>query len=196
MKGAVRTSRILKAAGLVSLGLLLLIAPACTKKPPTPPPAEEKPAPTPTPTPLPQETVTEAAPPAVVEPTEKAEDLDDVMRRQNQNKEFLKTVYFDFDKSEIRDDQAAVLKSNADWMKTNAKFKVLIEGHCDERGTIDYNLALGEKRAGRVKQYLADLGIPGDRMRTISYGKERPADPGHDEAAWAKNRRAEFVLEK
>ena len=185
----------------VVLGLCLLLTivtvSSCKKKipPPAPPPAPvEKPAPPPPPTPT--EKVEEEAPKPIEEPKETESEIDDTIRRQNQNHEFLKTVYFDFDKSEIRDDQVAILRANAAWLKANPKFKVLIEGHCDERGTIEYNLALGDKRAKRVRSYLVDLGIPEARMRTISYGKERPVDPGHDEEAWAKNRRAEFVLEK
>jgi len=110
----------------------------------------------------------------------------------------LKTVYFDYDKSEIRPDQRPTLQANADRLKTDplSKFKVVIEGHCDERNTNEYNMALGDKRANAVKQYLIGLGVPAARLRTISYGEERPADPGHNEEAWARNRRCEFVLEE
>lgn len=183
--------------GLIAV-LTLLTLVSCKKKlaqaPPPPPPAPERPA-APA-TPPSSERVEEAPPRASEEPKETAIDLDETMRRQNQNKEFLKTVYFDFDKSEIREDQSAILRANAAWMKANPRFRVLIAGHCDERGTIEYNLALGERRAKQVRAYLEDLGIPEDRMRKITYGKERPADPGKDEEAYAKNRRAEFTLEK
>ena len=110
----------------------------------------------------------------------------------------LKAVYFDFDKSEIRPDQRPTLQTNADKLKLDplSKFHVLIEGHCDERNTNEYNMTLGDKRANAVKQYLIGLGVPAARLRTISYGEERPADPGHNEEAWAKNRRCEFVLEE
>jgi len=110
----------------------------------------------------------------------------------------LKAVYFDFNKSDIRPDQRPTLQANADKLKANplSGFKVLIEGHCDERNTNEYNLALGDRRANAVKQYLMTLGVPAARLRTISYGEERPADPGHNEEAWAKNRRSEFVLEE
>ena len=79
-------------------------------------------------------------------------------------------------------------------LKRNPSWVVTIEGHCDERGTAEYNLALGERRANAARAYLVSLGIPADRLRTISYGKEFPFDPGHDEAAWARNRRAHFVV--
>ncbi len=92
------------------------------------------------------------------------------------------------------DSQAqAILKSKAEWMRSNSE-TVTIEGHCDERGTSEYNLALGEKRAQSAKKFLTNLGIAGSRMNTVSYGKERPLDPGHSEAAWARNRRAHFEL--
>jgi peptidoglycan-associated lipoprotein len=77
----------------------------------------------------------------------------------------------------------------------NSQEKIVIEGHCDERGTAEYNIALGERRAKSVKRYLINLGVDSSQLSTISYGEERPADPGHNEAAWAKNRRAEFVIQ-
>ncbi|MCC6962840.1 MAG: peptidoglycan-associated lipoprotein Pal [candidate division Zixibacteria bacterium] len=103
------------------------------------------------------------------------------------------TIYFDFDKYNLRDDAKNGLRQNFERMKANPQAKVLIEGHCDERGTVEYNLALGERRARSAMEYLASLGIPRDRMSIISYGKERPAVLGSSEDAWAKNRRAEFV---
>jgi len=106
----------------------------------------------------------------------------------------LKDIHFDFDKYEVRRGDEEILKENAAWLKKNPKTKIQIEGHCDERGTSDYNLALGERRANHIKQYLVSLGIASDRMSTISYGEERPLDPGHNEEAWAKNRRAHIVV--
>ncbi len=105
----------------------------------------------------------------------------------------LVTIYFDFDKSNIRDDQRSGLRSNYEFLKANSDVRVLIEGHCDERGTVEYNLALGERRARAAMDYLASLGISRDRLSIISYGKERPAVLGSDESAWSMNRRAEFV---
>jgi len=106
----------------------------------------------------------------------------------------LKDIYFEFDKYDIRPKDEEVLKGNAAWLKKNPNAKVQIEGHCDERGTVEYNLALGERRANYTKKYLVSLGIAPDRISTISYGKERPLDPGHNEEAWAKNRRAHIVV--
>ncbi|MCI0404955.1 MAG: peptidoglycan-associated lipoprotein Pal [candidate division Zixibacteria bacterium] len=102
-------------------------------------------------------------------------------------------IYFDFDRYYIRDDAKAALENNARVLKGNANMRILIEGHCDERGTVEYNLALGERRAAAARQYLMDLGIEGSRISTISYGKERPVAFGHDESSWQQNRRDEFV---
>lgn len=104
----------------------------------------------------------------------------------------LQTVYFDYDSSALRSDALQVLTQNADKIKQAPGIFVQIEGHCDERGTQDYNFALGEKRALSVRDHLIRLGVDGSRLITISYGEEDPVDPGHNEAAWAKNRRAEF----
>jgi len=106
----------------------------------------------------------------------------------------LKDVYFDYDRYEIRPQDAEILKDNADLLKRFPKVKVQIEGHCDERGTIEYNLALGERRAGSARDYLLSLGISPDRVSIISYGEERQVDPGHDEEAWSKNRRAHTII--
>ena len=105
----------------------------------------------------------------------------------------LNTVYFDYDKSTLSSSSRDALKGNADWMKSNSKVSVQIEGHTDSRGSIEYNLALGERRANSVKAYLQSLGISASRLKTISYGKERPLMSGESEDAWAKNRRANFV---
>ena len=106
----------------------------------------------------------------------------------------LKDIYFDFDKYEVRSGEAEILKENAAILKKYPSAKIQIEGHCDERGTIEYNLALGERRANSVKKYLISLGIPENRISTISYGEEKPLDPRHTEDAWAKNRRAHTIV--
>jgi len=106
----------------------------------------------------------------------------------------LKDVFFDFDKSNIKDDQKAALNDNIAWMKSNGNGKITIEGHCDERGTVEYNLALGERRAKATKDYMVAAGIAADRIAVISYGKERPFVLGHDEAAWKWNRRSHYVI--
>jgi len=103
-------------------------------------------------------------------------------------------VYFDFDKSVLKLEAQALLKKKAEWLKANPNAKLLIEGNCDERGTAEYNLALGERRAESAKKFLADLGIDAKRISTISYGEERPMDPRHTEQAWAKNRNDGFVI--
>ncbi len=108
----------------------------------------------------------------------------------------LQTVYFDFDSYVLSAEARDILKKNAEWMLQNATVKVQIQGNCDERGSAEYNLALGENRAKSAVKYLETLGIPSSRLSYISYGKEKPADPGHDDAAWAKNRRDDFALIK
>ena len=139
------------------------------------PPAPAPPPPAPTPAPV-------VAPPAPETPDE--------MNRNG----YLKDVFFDFDRYEIRADQRDPLSANAGWLTRNPEVQVTIEGHCDERGTRGYNLALGERRANAAKDYLVRTGVDAGRITTISYGKDRPFDPGHDETAWAKNRRAHFVV--
>ena len=106
----------------------------------------------------------------------------------------LLPVYFDFDKSNIRADQRDRIEKNALFLKENNEVRVRIEGNCDERGTNEYNMALGERRALSAKKYLVNLGIHEDRMHTISYGEEKPLLHGHDEYSWAQNRRDDFVL--
>jgi peptidoglycan-associated lipoprotein len=105
-------------------------------------------------------------------------------------------IFFAFDKYNLTSESKGTLEQNAGELKRASQSRITIEGHCDERGTKSYNLALGEKRAKAAKDYLVALGINGSRITIVSYGKERPFDPGHDEAAWAKNRRAHFVLKK
>ncbi len=106
----------------------------------------------------------------------------------------LKDIHFDFDKYDIRPGDAAILKGNADLLKKYHNVKIQLEGHCDERGTVEYNLALGERRANSTRNYLVSIGVSPERISTISYGKERPLDPAHNEAAWAKNRRAHTII--
>ena len=107
----------------------------------------------------------------------------------------LERIYFQFDKSDLSDTARRTLRRNADWLNNNPSFRVIVEGHCDERGTIEYNLALGQRRANTVREYLVNLDIPANRLRIVSFGEERPAQLGHDDSAWSMNRRAEFVVE-
>ena len=103
------------------------------------------------------------------------------------------TVYFDYDSAQINESERSKIESVASSMKSGSS-QVIVEGHCDERGSAEYNLALGERRSLAVRAYLIGLGVDGARVQTKSYGEEKPVDPGHDESAWSKNRRAEFVV--
>lgn len=165
---------------ILALALALVVAPGCKKKAPkeTPPPvAVESPI-------APVET------PAEVDP--------DAERRAEEERDLalIQTVYFEFDKAEIRSDGREAIRNNAELMRKWESWTVSIEGHCDERGTNEYNLALGERRARSAQRALEAEGIASSRVRTISYGKERPADPGHTETSWARNRRAEFRIDR
>ncbi len=104
-------------------------------------------------------------------------------------------IYFEFDSAALLAEAQAILKEKAEWLRNNSDVTATIEGHCDERGTNEYNLALGDRRAASAKTFLMDLGIAGARLNSISYGEERPLDPGHNEEAWAKNRRGHFIID-
>ncbi len=106
----------------------------------------------------------------------------------------LRTIYFDFNTATLREDSREALEENAKFLTSNANVKVQIEGHCDERGGVQYNIALGEKRASVTKQYLMSRGVSSSQLSTISIGKERPIAFGHDESAWSRNRRSNFVI--
>ncbi len=177
--------------------LFLLVAVACGgKNPPvarpTPPPPDAPSGVAAARPPAPPEPVAE---PLVIPPEPIREEgissasLDDLNRASP-----LKPLFFEYDSSEITAAGQAALDENAQVLKRYPTWTVTIEGHCDERGTAEYNLALGERRAVAARTYLVSVAIPGDRLRLVSYGKEFPFDPGHDEAAYAKNRRAHFVI--
>jgi peptidoglycan-associated lipoprotein len=108
----------------------------------------------------------------------------------------LETVYFDYNQYVVREDEKEKMVKNAEWLKANPRVKIVLAGHCDDRGTAEYNLALGQKRAEAAKAFLLGLGIAENRLQTISYGLERPAEKGRNEEAWAKNRRGEFTPAK
>jgi peptidoglycan-associated lipoprotein len=114
----------------------------------------------------------------------------------NQDRFVNEDVYYAYDSSALDASAQGVLKSKADFMRTNSNAAVTIEGHCDERGTSEYNMALGQKRADSAKKFMINLGVPASKMNTVSFGKERAIDPGHSEAAWSKNRRAHFALQQ
>lgn len=187
------------AARRVALAVLMTAAVgagACAKKEPPvarpmppPPPMASAEAPRPTP---PEAPVSEPAPVPPVPVTDDAigsKSLDDINRDSP-----LKPLFYGLDQSEVDAVGQQLLQANADILKKYGTWQVTIEGHCDERGTAEYNLALGERRAVAARNYLVSLGIAADRIKTVSYGKEFPFDPAHTEAAWAKNRRAHFVV--
>jgi peptidoglycan-associated lipoprotein len=117
-------------------------------------------------------------------------------QERQQEKEIFENenIYFDFDQSVLTVEARGVLERKASWLLSNADVSITIEGHCDERGTAEYNIALGERRARSAMDFLGDMGIESSRMRMVSYGEEKPLDSGHDECSWAKNRRAKFVI--
>jgi peptidoglycan-associated lipoprotein len=108
----------------------------------------------------------------------------------------LTDIHFEFDQSSLSDEAKSILERNATWLQSHRDTNVLVEGHCDERGTVEYNLALGERRAEAARDYLVSLGVSASRLRTSSFGKEKPLDPASNEAAWARNRRAHFAVSR
>ena len=188
----VQRSRSLLVAALTGA----VLAAACAKKqppvarptPPPPPPVTEpldRPPEPPTPVVEPMPVPPEPVP----EEDLNSKDLDSLNRDSP-----LRPIFFRFDSQEIGEEARVILDANADVLRRYPSWVVTIEGHCDERGTAEYNLALGERRALAARNYLVQVGLSADRLRTVSYGKEFPFDPGHDEAAWLKNRRAHFVI--
>jgi len=171
---------------LLSLSLILTFT-ACGKKaakvaPPTQEPVVEK---------------VEEPTTRVEKPVLSEEELFQQKSLEELNKDqVLKRINFDFDKYDIREDMKPLLQANANWLLKFATVQILIEGHCDERGTIEYNIALGEKRAEAAKNYLASLGMNPAKIKIISYGKSKPLVQGVDEASYFQNRRAEFVITK
>ena len=182
--------RVPSGALVMSLICLALLLTGCPKRPmvpqvaapaPTPPAAATAPAPAPLPpaaTPVPAPT----PPPAAAD--------------EYKPNPALKTVYFDFDKSGIRPAGAKILDASVGWLKTNPDQLVLIEGHCDERGTNEYNLALGERRAKAALGYLVSKGIDAERVTIVSFGKEKPVCSEHTEACWSRNRRDDFLTKR
>jgi peptidoglycan-associated lipoprotein len=182
-----RLSTPLVALAFVAAAILPL-AQGCKKKPPTTTeearPPVEQPAPPETRVPPPP------APPAAM-PEESIESTPlDVLNQKG----YLKDAYFDYDQSDLRDDARSALSGNAEWLKRFPSIQVLIEGHCDERGTSAYNLALGDRRANAARDYLDSLGVAASRIRTVSYGKERPSCAEASEDCYQQNRRAHFVI--
>jgi peptidoglycan-associated lipoprotein len=183
------------------MAVLLTFLYGCPKKKPMTKPSDlnvettSVPAPAPAPAPAPQD----VQPPAAPEVNDQKEDrlmssdlqvVNDELKRRG----FSPDVYFDYDESNLSDDTRDKLSRNADLLKGNAQFSVTVEGHADSRGTSEYNLALGERRANAVKQYLGSLGVGADRMRTLSYGKERPVCTEEVESCWSQNRRVHMII--
>ena len=179
---------------VVAVLLTLTIAACAKKQPPVarplPPPANQNTGGTgPPPPPQPVSEPVLVPPEPVGEDSIAGKSLDD-LNRDNP----LKPLFFELDSADVSADGQRVLQENASIMKKYPAWQITIEGHCDERGTAEYNLALGERRALAAKNYLVSLGIPADKVKTVSYGKEFPFDPAHDDGAWSKNRRAHFVI--
>jgi peptidoglycan-associated lipoprotein len=181
---------------LMSLLLAGLMITGCARRPATTAASAATPAPAAAPSPAPAPSAPSAAAPAPPGPAAAAAPA---QAPRPVPKEFmavaaLKEVYFDFDKYDIRAEDAKTLDANAAWLKSNGDNLVLIEGHCDERGTNEYNLVLGERRAKATMNYLVSQGIQANRITIISYGEERPVCTEKTEACWAKNRRANFLV--
>jgi len=129
-----------------------------------------------------------------IETTEIKEVPAEMKVSEEAKKDVLKDIHFDFDRYDVKDEDKPVLRAIADWMIENPGTRLLIEGHCDERGTSEYNLGLGDRRAKSAKDYLVTLGVSADRLQTVSYGEEKPLCTESTEECWAKNRRAHFVV--
>ena len=182
---------------LLIMGALIVAvtAAACGKKtppvakPPAPPPPAKTGAGAPPGPPQPVSEPVPVPPEPIAEDAVGAKSLDDLNRDSP-----LKPVFYELDSADLSPGAQATLQENAGVLKKYGTWQITIEGHCDERGTAEYNLALGERRANAARDYLVSLGVGANRVRTVSYGKEFPFDPGHQEGAWSKNRRAHFVI--
>lgn len=164
---------------LLLVTLALVVAPGCKKKMPKETPSK-----------VIEQTIT-----PIGADTTGTEMTGETRSEMERDLALVKIVYFDYDKSEIRADGREAIRNNAEILRKWSAWTITIEGHCDERGTNEYNLALGERRARAAQRALEAEGIASSRIRTISYGEERPVDPGHVEASWSRNRRAEFRVE-
>jgi peptidoglycan-associated lipoprotein len=179
-------SRASRIAALVLASALVAVVPACKKKAPQTVPEAPTPAPA---------AVTSAPPPAAT-PAPRAntddvlsQDLDSLNRHG-----YLTDSFFDYNEANLRDDARTALSADADWLKRYASVQILIEGHCDERGTTEYNLALGQKRSDASREYLQSLGVDASRIKTVSYGKERPFCTDSNESCWQQNRRGHILI--
>jgi peptidoglycan-associated lipoprotein len=183
--------------------VLVVLAPASktTKKKDETKPVVETTQPQPPDVPVQTDTATTVAPPDDFVKTDTVQEevvptgIED-LNRWVHDKGYIRDAFFMYDESTLDADAQAALSASANWLKSaqGAGYRLLIQGHCDERGTEQYNLALGDRRANVAKDYLATLGVDASRVQTVSYGEERPFEEGHDESAWAQNRRAHLVL--
>jgi peptidoglycan-associated lipoprotein len=183
------------------MAVLLTFLYGCPKKKPMTKPSDlnvettSVPAPAPAPAPAPQDVQAPAAPEVNDQKEDRLMSSDlQVVNDELKRRGFSPDVYFDYDESNLSDDTREKLSRNADLLKGNPQFSVTVEGHADSRGTSEYNLALGERRANAVRDYLSSLGVVANRMRTISYGKERPVCTEETESCWSQNRRAHMII--
>jgi peptidoglycan-associated lipoprotein len=177
------------------LCLALMGAAACGKKKVAPPPPAPPPPPATAPAPPPPPPPPPAPAPAPTPPALTPEEIFARTSLEELNAQKpLGDVFFDLDQSTLKDEGRAALQKNADWMKKYASTKITVEGHCDSRGSAEYNLGLGERRASSVKEYLTSLGIGADRVQTVSKGKEQPFCTEENEACWSQNRRGHFII--
>jgi peptidoglycan-associated lipoprotein len=196
-------TRIWKALLTSLVIVLVVLAPACktTKKKVDTKPVVETTQPQPPDVAVQTDTATTVAPPDDFVKTDTvAEEVIptgvEELNRWVHDKGYIRDAFFTYDESTLDADAQAALSASANWLKSaqGANYRLLIQGHCDERGTEQYNLALGDRRANVAKDYLATLGVDASRVQTVSYGEERPFEEGHDESAWSQNRRAHLVL--
>ncbi len=179
----------LKSRSVLFLSLLaasLLVLPSCAAKKP-------KTAAAPPGTAAAPPATSVAPPPSAQPPSVAADVLSEDIATLNR-KGYLKDAFFDYDQAELRPDAREALSADAQWLKKYPSAKIMIEGHCDERGTEEYNLALGDRRANAAREYLASLGVPATRIASVSYGKERPFCAQETESCWQENRRGHFVI--
>lgn len=181
-------SRPIVFAVMAVLSVLVLFAGCASQSSQTAPMAPEQDQP------QSEEAARPAAPSLVIDQASLTRDTQAYLDNLEVVRIFYEDVYFDYDSAELKPPAVAELKHKADWLQRHPEVKVIIEGHCDERGSNEHNLALGEKRAGAIKSFLIGQGIDSARLSTISYGEERPVDEGHTEEAWAKNRRGHLAL--
>jgi len=183
--------RLLASTAILALAAFLM---ACPKKPPKTNP-EDMTTKTTTVAPPATEVMAPTVPPVTSDKTQNPLDKDlQTVNAYVQQQGLLGDVFFDYDRAELKPEARERLAKNAQWLNANPQFQLTLEGHCDERGTNEYNLALGDRRASAARDYLQSLGVANTRMKTISYGEERPFCEGHDESCWSQNRRAHFMI--